>query len=755
MKKFFVKVGHGLHDYAQENMLVLAFVICSILNSFMLRAFTVKFNYNQIKPLLADIGSCLIIASISFLFKKRKRQFIFLLILTIAFAILSAGNSIYYTNFRSFMSISLISTASQLGGVMDAVTKNIMEWKDLLFLWSIPAFVTCYVMIKKRTKNYTTQVLEKKHRRKTGWGTFGAGVAVLAVCAVILSGTDYSRLKKQWNREYVLATFGLYTYHISDAVSCANAQINMMFGYDESEDVFNKFYDNKSVEEVNAQVKKNKYSNMFAGKNMIFIHAESIQGFTLDTYINGEPLTPTINKLAKEGLYFTNFYAQESVGTTSDTEFTLATSLMPASSGTVAINYWDRDYTTMQKLLKQMGYYVFSMHGNNGSYWNRLNVHKSYGYDKFYNASTDFVVDESIGLGLSDKSMFRQAIPMIKEINNKNSKWMGEFLMLTNHTPFTDIERVSDYKVDFKYKKYNEQTGMYDEVSAPFLEGRKLGSYFKSVHYADEAIEQFLSDLDKEGMLDNAVVVLYGDHDAKIKEEEFEFYYNYDPFNDKTLSSSDPGYIPVDPFYYNINRKVPLIIWSKDGGYEPRQIDEVMGMYDVQPTVGNMMGFENKYALGHDIFSVKEGENVVIFPNGNYVTDKVYYDNQKESYFDLDNYNNVAKYASCNQIFKDDPSPLYNDKIKASYKTSDAGYSDAVAKTHKDNGRVDDEYIKKYCDYADERIKISNAIIYFDMIKKTNEGFGGTDDPSSARSDGSDSLFTPPSSRKKKYAYAA
>ena len=98
-------------------------------------------------------------------------------------------------------------------------------------------------------------------------------------------------------------------------------------------------------------------------------------------------------------------------------------------------------------------------------------------------------------------------------------------------------------------------------------------------------------------MLDNAVVLLYGDHDAKIKEEEFEYYYNYDPFTDKMLSESDPGYIPVDPFYYNINRKVPLIIWSKDGGYEPQQFDKVIGMYDIQPTLGNMMGFENKYAL--------------------------------------------------------------------------------------------------------------------------------------------------------------
>ncbi|MBQ2581459.1 MAG: sulfatase-like hydrolase/transferase, partial [Ruminococcus sp.] len=499
MKSILIKFKNGLHTYAKENMIVLAFVICSVINAFMLRAFTVKFNYNQIKPLLADIGTCMIFGALSVLFKKRKRQFIFLLVLTIIFSIISAGNSIYYTNFRSFMSISMISTASQLGGVMDAVTKNIMEWKDLLFLWSIPAFIVVYIMIKRRNKEYPKQLQEKKLRRRIGWGTFGIGAVFLGICSLMLTGTDYSRLQKQWNREYVLATFGMYTYHISDAVSCANAQLNMMFGYDESEDLFNKFYDNESVEDVTAQVKKNKYSNMFAGKNLLFIHAESIQGFTLDTYINGEELTPTINKLAREGIYFTNFYAQESVGTTSDTEFTLCTSLMPASSGTVAINYWDRDYTTTQKLLKNMGYYAFSMHGNNGSYWNRLNVHKSYGYDKFYNSSTDFNVDETIGLGLSDKSMFKQAIPKIKEIDEKYSKWMGEMLMLTNHTPFTDIERVSDYKVDFKYKKYNEQTGLYDEVSAPFLEGRKLGSYFKSVHYADEAIAQFLDDMDKEG----------------------------------------------------------------------------------------------------------------------------------------------------------------------------------------------------------------------------------------------------------------
>jgi len=387
----------------------------------------------------------------------------------------------------------------------------------------------------------------------------------------------------------------------------------MMLGFDESEQAFKEFYNDK--DEVDKVSNDNEYSNIFKGKNVLTIHAESIQQFALDTYMNGEELTPNLNKLAREGLYFSNFYAQESVGTSSDSEFTFSTSLMPASSGTVAINYWDRDYTSIQSMLRDMGYYTFSMHGNNGSYWNRMNLHNSLGYQKFFNYTTDFNIDETIGLGLSDKSFFNQAVPKIKDIADQNKNFYGTLIMLTNHTPFTDIERVSDFDVDFKYKKYNEETGLYEEISAPFLEGTKLGSYFKSVHYADEAIGQLMEELDEQGLLDNTVIVIYGDHDAKVKEEEYEYYYNYNPFTQEVLSDDDDGYIPVDDFYYNINRKVPFIIWSKDGGYEPKEITQVMGMYDVQPTLGNMLGFENKYALGHDIFSIGDDEeNIVIFP---------------------------------------------------------------------------------------------------------------------------------------------
>lgn len=83
---------------------------------------------------------------------------------------------------------------------------------------------------------------------------------------------------------------------------------------------------------------------------------------------NGEEVTPNLNKIAKSGMFFSNFYAQVGVGNSSDSEFTLNTSLMPSNSGTVFINYYDREYITIPKLLKEKGYYTFSMHGNTGDF---------------------------------------------------------------------------------------------------------------------------------------------------------------------------------------------------------------------------------------------------------------------------------------------------------------------------------------------------------------------------------------------------
>lgn len=646
----------------KTNKLFLVFVLTSVGNATLLRCLTVQ-NYFEIKPLLADIGAVLLIGAFGYFFKV-KNQFKYYFTWSIFFTLLCIVNSMYYTNYMSYASVSLLATSLQVVDVGDAVVQKVMELKDFSYIWQIVAMIFVHLHLKK--KGYYEYVKDIEVGKVRALNTIVASLICFGFFISTLTGLDISRFGKQWNRTYLVMNFGLYTYQANDVFVSFKTKISPLFGYDEAAKEFREYYAERNLETV----EPNDYTDILKGRNVIAIHAESIQNFTLDTTFNGEEVTPNLNRLASEGLYFSNFYAQESVGTSSDSEFTILTSLMPATSGTVAVSYWDRDYSTSLKYLKDLGYYNFSMHANNGTFWNRNMIHPKYGYDRFFYYTKDYEIDEVLGMGLSDKSFFRQSIPKIKEISENNQNFYGTMIMLTNHTPFSAADEV-DFDVDYKYEKIDEVTGEKKLVSAPFMEGTTLGDYFKTVHYADEAIGEFIAGLDEAGLLENTVIVIYGDHDAKIKKSEYLYYYNYDPYTDSVVEEEDPQYRDMDYYDYELNRKVPFIIWTKDKKVQG-EITKVMGMYDVSPTLGNMLGFRNEYALGHDIFS--KDDNVVVFPDGSWVSDIMYYSSSKEEGKLLD-----------------------------------------------PDSTINAEYIALNNEYAEKVINISNDIIIYDLIKRTKE----------------------------------
>lgn len=662
MKEKINEILQKIINYIKNNKLFLIFVISSVANSTLLRFFTVK-NYLEIKPILADLGAVILIGAFGFLFKPKNR-FKYYFAWSIFFTFLCVVNSMYYTNFMSYASISLLSTVSQVVDVSDAVVNNVMEIKDFSYIWQVVAMIFVNVYLKRT--NYKEEDEEKTTRKVKTINAVVVSLICYGFFISTLTSLDYSRFGKQWNRTYLVMKFGLYTYQSNDIFVSLKTKISPLFGYDEAAKEFRKFYEEKAQQKH----EDNQYTKIFEGKNILTIHAESIQNYTLNTSFNGQDLTPNLKRLAQEGLYFSNFYAQESVGTSSDTEFTLLTSLMPANSGTVAISYWDREYNTILKELKKKDYYTFSMHANNGTFWNRNLIHPKYGYNDFFYYTKDYEIDEVLGLGLSDKSFFRQSVPKIKKIDEEHKNWYATLIMLTNHTPFSAAETV-DYEVNFKYEKIDETTGEVKEVVAPFLEGTAIGNYLKTVHYADEALGQLIEQMDEAGLLENTVVVIYGDHDAKVKRQEYLYYYNYDPYTDSVLSQDDPNYKDVDYYDYELNRKVPLIIWTKDHKVQG-EVKKVMGMYDVVPTLANMFGFEQKYALGHDIFSTDE--NIVVFPDSSWITDTMYYSSSK-----------------------------------------------GEGKVLNTEATINSDYIDKNNEYAEKIIKISNDIIIYDLIKRTKE----------------------------------
>ena len=662
-----IKSEHLIKNYIKNNVLFLTFVITCLFNSTMLRFFTMHTveNYLAFKPILADISILVIVGSFGYLVKQKNR-FIYYLIFNILFSAICMINSIYYTFYTSFASVSMLSLTQYITSVGDAVVQNVLQLKDLIYLIGPIALIIVHIRLRKQ--KYYKKIEVKSERKKKTIRTLITGSSLMVLFIVTLSSLDVSRFAKQWNREYIVMRFGIYIYQMNDVVTSVQPKINSLFGYDKAMKEFNDYFKDRKQEE------SNKYTNIFEGKNVLVIHAESMQSNLLDMNFNGVDVVPNLKRIASEGMYFSNFYSQVSVGTSSDSELTFTTSLMPTQSGTAFVSYFDRKFNSTPNMLRDKGYYTFAMHANNADFWNRRSMYNSLGYDKFFSKENYNVnTDNTVGLGLSDKEFFKQSMPKIKKVTDKNDKWYGLMIMLSNHTPFSDVKNYGDYDVSIK-ENVTKEDGTTEEVTYPYMEGTKLGNYFKSAHYADEALGELFSELDSNGFLENTVVVIYGDHDARLSRSEYDYMYNYDKTTNSKLSKDDPNYKEYDSYQYELGRKVPFIIWSKDmaGTSLNTKIEDTIGMYDVMPTLGNMLGFYNQYQLGHDIFDIKS-DNIVVFPTGNWVTNNVYYNSQKGEYYSIT------------------------------------------------NNAVSEDEIKKNNEYASKLLSVSNNTIVFDLIKKAHE----------------------------------
>ena len=558
----------NLSQSLKNNYIIYIFVISSLINSTLL-LFTTT-GLGNIGFILSDLVILLLICSFSFLVKKRNLYF---LIFSIILSSICCINSVYYNNYNDFASVYLFETMFQAFKLPSEAVTSVFQVSDFIFIWQILLMIILYRMNK-----YEKNVINFKRSLLV---TFSLFVIILLTC----TSNDIYRFTHDWNKSYVVRNFGIYSYQVNDIFTVMKKFICPNCGKDEAQVIVDEYFRNKGTEE-------NEYTNIFKDKNILFIHAESVQQMFLNSEINNQVITPNLNKLASEGLYFSNYYSQESVGTSSDTEFTITNSILPVGTGTVFINYDYNNYQSMIKSFEEIGYYTFSMHGNICEYWNRSQMYQAIGYDRFY-CYNDYDLTDQIGIGLSDKSFFSQSADIISDIHNNHDKFYGTLIMLTNHTPF-----YNDGKVEFDVGN---------------MEGTKIGNYLKLLHYADEAIGEFITKLDDLGVLEDTVIVIYGDHDAKFTIKQYEEYLGKD----------------IDFYEYEQLTKVPLIIWTKDKQVQG-EITKIMGAYDVMPTLANMFDFEYEYALGHDIFSVDE--NIVVFPNGNWVTDKVYYNNQLSDY---------------------------------------------------------------------------------------------------------------------------
>lgn len=659
-------------SYVMSNRLFLSYVILSFIGTILVRKYTFGRVWN-IYPFLTDLGIILLLGAIGYFIKPRN-QFKYFFVCLCLFSLTEIVNSVYYVFYTNFASFGDLATLSQA----ETVTGSIWEKMKFIYIVYLLFPVILYFIHNQLTKSYYYNILDNVEKgKKRVFRILICSFVCLGISFAFASKTDYSRLAKQWNRIYIVERFGIILYQGNDLVQTLRPKISSLFGYEEALQQFNDYFASDNAKKYREE---NEYTGILDGMNIVFVHMESIEDYVMPLSFNGEEVTPNLNRLAEEGMFFTNFYPEVSTGTSSDTEFTLLSSMMPVSSGTVFVSYYNRNYATLPKILSSNGYYTFSMHGNLASMWNRNKAHPSLGYQgMFYEESFEYTEDDVINLGINDKLFFKEAIPIMENVENSYPNYMGTVITLSNHSPYIFKDKYGEYPLTITYTTVDELTGEEVEHTSNYLEDTDVGNYIQSVHYADSALGDFLTYINESEAFDNTIFVFYGDHDAKLTRKEKNYLYNYNIVEDRFYEEGEEGYTIYDEFDHVLNKKTPLIIWTKNEVLKDTftgTVDYYMGMIDVQPTILNMFGFKNEYALGKDIFSSKE-DNVIPFPNGNFLTNTMLYNNSTGEY-----------------------------------------------KILNENTIIDENYITDRKEYVEKLLDVSNSMIVYDLLnprEETNE----------------------------------
>lgn len=336
-----------------------------------------------------------------------------------------------------------------------------------------------------------------------------------------------------------------------------------------------------------------KFAGAGQGKNLIIIQMESFQNFLINLKIDGQEITPVLNSLVKDNLYFKHFYQMVGQGNTSDAEFVVNTSFYIPYNEAATQNYPDKELPSLPKLMKSAGYDTATFHTNVVDFWNRRELYAALGFDRFYDQEF-FGQEDTVFFGPSDEVLYKKTAEELDKMQDAGKPFYTQVISMTAHHPFT-----------MPHEK--------DLITLPErYEGNMVGDYIRSQNYADHALGEFIQDLKDRGIWDNSVVVLYGDHLGLPM-------YSLDKQGLELMSEiygRDYGYIDM------IN--IPLIVSIP--GAEPAVMDNVGGQVDILPTVANIMGLslDQQMHFGQDILN--NNYNLLpqryYLPSGSFLNDK-------------------------------------------------------------------------------------------------------------------------------------
>ena len=541
--------------------------------------------------LINPIAFTILLFSLCLFTGNPKRGHKVLILLYFLNTLLLYANILYYREFSDFLTLSTIITSKSISGKRSigsflSSIPPLMKWHDILY-WIDVVFLI--VLLKK--KSPLLSVDQKVFcNKRNGWKALALSLVIFMINLCLAEISRPELLTRTFDRNYIVKYLGINGFTAYDSIQTVKTERST--GTPDNQDV---------METVNYTANRYAKPNpetfgIAKERNVFVIHMESIQQFLIDYKLPDEDgkeyeVLPFLNQLyhSKDTFSFPNLFTQIGQGKSSDAELMAETSLFGISEGSAFIQNANNTYYALPKILKdKAGYTSAVFHGNNGSFWNRNDMYRSFGYDYFFDAG-DFILtkENSAEYGLKDKLFFQQSAKYLEQLQQP---FYSKFITLSNHFPFP-----------------------YDEKNSSIPKGNTkdeaVNGYFATANYADQALEELFNYLKESHIYENSIFILYGDH------------YGISGTRNKALApllGRDPE--TWGSFDNMQMKRVPLIIHIP--GYEKgAEVDTYGGQIDILPTLLHLLGVDTKsfVMMGQDLLS-PERKEIVPFRNGDLIT---------------------------------------------------------------------------------------------------------------------------------------
>ncbi len=358
------------------------------------------------------------------------------------------------------------------------------------------------------------------------------------------------------------------------------------------ENTTNETYKNINNYFMNRPItKKNEYTGLFKNKNLIIIMMESA-----NTVLEKKEYFPNFAKLMEHGWYWENNYSPRNSCSTINNEMSGMISLFPINNICTANIYKENTYfESIFHLFRNANYKTSSYHDFDETFYFRREIHQNMGSERFYDI-TDipvYYVNDGYWEWPNDADFLAKAMPYILE----DKKFFSWFTTASAHHPYNNDSILA--------QKYYD---LFADTN--YTDGAK--SYLSKLKVTDDAIGVLLDKLKEANVLEDTVIVLYGDH------------YPY------ALSDEDLSFLDFDVTKDFEKEKTPFIIYNPS--LEAKVFEENTYFMNLLPTIANLfdLEYDARLYLGEDLFN-ENYSNRVIYSDGSWQDDVAIYESASSS----------------------------------------------------------------------------------------------------------------------------